>query len=177
MSIQTNSLGVETVHYGFLNHEVFEELDFKTFSMGEPADVTICEFEDGSLLTARLNEKMINWSLEDLEQFPGTVQEKFSADLINCANHSNIHSMNQELEKIENSAEETPNLRQGLAKLPMIKCGEGGNIVPKTRVGPGKRLSRGKQPFMVSNPQFQPSGSRASNGQRQKAVWRSHGSW
>lgn len=39
-------------------------------------------------------------------------------------------------EKIENSTEETPNLRQGLAKLPMIKCSEGGNVVPRTRVGP-----------------------------------------
>lgn len=100
MSIQTDALGAETTHYGFLDHRVLEELDFEIFSMGEPAEVTICEFEDGSLSTARLNEGMIKWSLEDLQPFPGTVQEKFSADLINCANHSNIHSMNQELEKI-----------------------------------------------------------------------------
>lgn len=100
MSIQTNNLGAETRHYGFLDHEIFEELEFKTFSMGEPADVTICEFKDGSLLTAQLNEEMINWNLEHLKQFPGTVKEKFSADLINCANHSNIRTMNRELEDI-----------------------------------------------------------------------------
>lgn len=38
--------------------------------------------------------------------------------------------------RMSKSSRETPNLRQGLAKLPMIKCGEGGNVVPGTRVGP-----------------------------------------
>lgn len=106
MSIQADALGAETAHYGFLDHEVFQKLEFETCSMGEPADVTICEFDDGSLLTARITEELRHWSLDELREF-GNLEEILSAELLNCANHSNIKSMTQELEKI---AELEPNI-------------------------------------------------------------------
>jgi hypothetical protein len=99
MSAQCSALGLETSHYGFLDHKVFEQIDFKIYSMGSPAEVTIAEFDNGSLLIAEHNPELIEWELEDLREF-GDLDEILSADIVCCANWATVKSMNSELEKI-----------------------------------------------------------------------------
>jgi hypothetical protein len=99
MSAQHSALGLETSHYGFLDHKVFEQIDFKIYSMGSPAEVTIAEFDNGSLLIAEHNPELIEWELEDLREF-GDLDEILSADIVCCANWATVKSMNSELEKI-----------------------------------------------------------------------------
>lgn len=100
MSIQCNKLGLDTTHYGFLDHELLEDLDFETYSMGEPAQVTIGEFEHGSILLAHENKDLVNWSLKSMKQFSGDLAEMVSADVVCCANWISLHHMNKELKDL-----------------------------------------------------------------------------
>ncbi|MFQ3308354.1 MAG: sugar/nucleoside kinase (ribokinase family) [Candidatus Nanohaloarchaea archaeon] len=100
MSMQCNSLGLDTAHYGFLDHELLENLDFETYSMGEPAQVTIGEFEQGSILLAHENKELVDWSLESMKQFSGDIAELISADVVGCANWIGLRHMNEELKEI-----------------------------------------------------------------------------
>ncbi|MFB6192843.1 MAG: hypothetical protein ABEK00_01195, partial [Candidatus Nanohaloarchaea archaeon] len=69
MSIQSSKLGVETRHFGFMDNEVFLPDRFRELLDGGPAEVSICEFEDGSLVLARQSRQLVEWELEDLEEF------------------------------------------------------------------------------------------------------------
>jgi sugar/nucleoside kinase (ribokinase family) len=100
MSIQCNSLGLDTTHYGFLDHELLENLDFETYSMGEPAQVTIGEFEHGSILLAHENKELVDWNLDSMKQFPGDLSGMLSADVVCCANWISLRHMNEELKEI-----------------------------------------------------------------------------
>ncbi|MFQ3275189.1 MAG: hypothetical protein ACI9LV_000291 [Candidatus Nanohaloarchaea archaeon] len=99
MSLQCDSLGLETAHYGYLNNSIFNHTGFQTYSMGTPADVTIAEFENGSLLLSEETPELTEWKLEDLKKF-NKLEEVLSADVICCANWTSIHHMTSELEKI-----------------------------------------------------------------------------
>lgn len=96
MSIQCHNLGLSTTHYGFMDSPVFENLDFDYFSMGSPAELTICEFDDGSLLLAKENEELANWNFEMMEDI-ADLPDDLSADVICCANWISLHHMNEEL--------------------------------------------------------------------------------
>ena len=99
MSIQAHSLGLETEHYGFLDDPIFNDLEFDNFSMGSPAEVTVCEFNEGSVLFAVENEKLVGWSFEEMEDV-AELPEALNADVVCCANWISLHHMNEELKDL-----------------------------------------------------------------------------
>lgn len=100
MSMQCHKLGLETSHYGFLDHERFEDLGFETCSMGKPAQVTVAEFDNGSILLAHESNDLVEWSFESMKEFRGEVSDMISTDVVCCANWISLPHMNEELEKL-----------------------------------------------------------------------------
>ncbi len=100
MSIQCHKLGVKTTHYGFLEHELLDDLEFETYSMGEPAKVTVAEFDHGSILLAQESKELVDWSFESMKDFPGGISEMISADVVCCANWISLHHMSQALKEL-----------------------------------------------------------------------------
>lgn len=101
MALQGQSLGLDIKLYGHLDHSVLTGLGMETESMGEPARVTICSFDDGELVLVHESQDILNWSLDEL----GTGEElkrQLSADLICCANWASIPGMTDDLEVFRN---------------------------------------------------------------------------
>lgn len=99
MASQSSGLGLETRFFGHADDRVFDQLGFEINSLGAPAEVTVCEFDDGDVLFAKESQELLNWKLEDLSD-DEALENILSQDLICCANWASIPSMKEELNRI-----------------------------------------------------------------------------
>ncbi|WP_255149689.1 hypothetical protein [Halorarius halobius] len=89
MAVQSHALGADTCLYGHCDHSVFA-FPFETVSLGEPAWVTICDFEDGDLLLA---EESVALQACDDETLRAAGAFEESPDAVCLANWSSVHGV------------------------------------------------------------------------------------
>lgn len=84
---QVHALGAKTTLVGHLDHPIFEGLSFRTYSMGEPAEIHVYELADGVTMFAAESTDIATWTFE---RFTSTVgpdaASLFAADVLLWAN-------------------------------------------------------------------------------------------
>lgn len=64
---QAHALGDDVTLFGHLDHPLLD-LPFETFSMGEPAEVTVCSFDRTDLMLSHGSPAIDDWSFADLHE-------------------------------------------------------------------------------------------------------------
>jgi sugar/nucleoside kinase (ribokinase family) len=64
---QAHALGDEVTLFGHLDHPLLS-FPFETYSMGEPAEVTVCSFDRTDLMFSRTSPSIDGWSFADLHE-------------------------------------------------------------------------------------------------------------
>jgi len=96
---QAAALGADTALAGHLDHELFSYLSCSTYSMGEPATVSVFELEDGDVMFAAESHDIEAWTLEDLLDV--VPEEFFHADAAFGGNWVSIPAMTGALESLD----------------------------------------------------------------------------
>ncbi len=71
MAIQVHALGGHAELYGHLDDPLFEDLPFRTVSMGDPAAVSVLELGDDGLLFATESDEIRDWTADELRTAMG----------------------------------------------------------------------------------------------------------
>lgn len=100
MGLQASKLGADTRIIGHLDSPVFDQVDAEKISLGEPAKVNICAFDDGDIIFARETQDILRWDIDRLESKVDDAEEALTADLVCCANWASIPRMQEQLEKM-----------------------------------------------------------------------------
>jgi len=72
--------------YGHLDHPVFDDLAADAVSMGDPAEVSVLEFDDGDVLLVEDSADVASWTLADLRAAAPDFDATVSADAVCCVN-------------------------------------------------------------------------------------------
>jgi sugar/nucleoside kinase (ribokinase family) len=75
---QVHALGGDVALFGHLDDPVFD-LPFETYSMGEPAAVTVLRFDREDLMLSRASQAIDRWSFETLLSLDAPVRERIEA--------------------------------------------------------------------------------------------------
>ncbi|MFB6094491.1 MAG: PfkB family carbohydrate kinase [Halanaeroarchaeum sp.] len=68
---QLSALGAETTVIGHLDHPQFESLSFRTYSMGDPAEIHVYELADGVTMFATESTDIETWTVDRLHETVG----------------------------------------------------------------------------------------------------------
>ncbi|MFW5924066.1 MAG: PfkB family carbohydrate kinase [Halanaeroarchaeum sp.] len=80
---QLHELGAETVLIGHLDHPIFEALPFRTYSMGDPAEIHVYELEDGVIMFAGESTDIETWTFDRVRQTVGpNLDTLFAGDAV-----------------------------------------------------------------------------------------------
>jgi sugar/nucleoside kinase (ribokinase family) len=91
---QADVLGADVTCFGYLDDAAFDETPFETVSMGRPADLTVCEFDDGDVVLQETSGDRDGWTLETLRDAAGDgFREALTADAVVCANWASFDGM------------------------------------------------------------------------------------
>jgi len=94
MALQADALGDDVTLVGNLDHPVLADLSFETVSMGEPARVSVYEFDEGDVLMAEPAAAVDDWALADLRTAAGEAFPAFrSADVVFCTNWTSFDAL------------------------------------------------------------------------------------
>lgn len=94
---QAAALGDDATVYGHLDHPVFDELAADAVSMGEPAAVSVLEFDDGDVLLVENSADAASWTLADLHAAAPDFDAAVTADAVCCANWASFPAMTDAL--------------------------------------------------------------------------------
>jgi len=86
MAQQADALEESVVCFGHLDDPTFEDLAFDTVSMGRPARVSICEFDDEDVLFSTESPDIVNWTAADVVASDAGADTLLGADAVCCAN-------------------------------------------------------------------------------------------
>ncbi|MGM0398705.1 MAG: PfkB family carbohydrate kinase [Halobacteriota archaeon] len=80
---QVHELGASTTLVGHLDHPIFDGLSFRTYSMGEPAEIHVYELSDGVTMFAAESTDISTWTFERFTSTVGPDAESlFAADAV-----------------------------------------------------------------------------------------------
>jgi sugar/nucleoside kinase (ribokinase family) len=78
---QLHELGANTILIGHLDHPIFESLPFRTYSMGDPAEIHVYELEDGVIMFAGESTDIETWTFDRVRRTVGPdVDSMFAGD-------------------------------------------------------------------------------------------------
>lgn len=98
LAAQSARLGDDATLVGHLDHPVFEAFPADAVSMGEPATVSIHEFDDGDVLTVETSGEITSWSFEDLRAALGDgFADGLSVDAACCVNWTSVDALPEAL--------------------------------------------------------------------------------
>jgi sugar/nucleoside kinase (ribokinase family) len=102
---QAHALGATTTLFGHLDHPVLD-LPFETFSMGAPAEVTVCRFDRTVLMLSRESAALAEWSFDRL---PGVFPDRLAdADAVCMANWVGVGGMTEAIRDLAAPAPACP---------------------------------------------------------------------
>ena len=98
---QAHALDAEVTLVGLLDDPLFDELPFRTASIGTPSSVTVYEFDDGDLLMADPSPATDDWTLDALADALGDrFEAAMGADALFCGNWISFDGMTAALENL-----------------------------------------------------------------------------
>lgn len=89
---QAHDLGADVTCYGHLDHPVHADLPFEAVSMGEPATVSVVEFDDGDVMLVEPSADILDWSLAELRAV-APLADVLAVDAVCCANWLSLPGM------------------------------------------------------------------------------------
>lgn len=104
MAIQAAALGEDVSLFGHLDDPVFDDLEFETASMGEPATMSIYSFADDEILFSNDSEDVREWSLADLRAVSDDPHTALMADAICCGNWVSVEGLTDALSDLASLA-------------------------------------------------------------------------
>ncbi|MFC7166332.1 PfkB family carbohydrate kinase [Halospeciosus flavus] len=96
---QAHALGDDVTLLGHLDDPVLDELDVEGFSMGEPADVRIYEFEDGAVMMTDESPDIQTWTLDELRAVV-SLDYFAAADAVVWTNWASVNNTTEALEAL-----------------------------------------------------------------------------
>ncbi|MFC7156699.1 PfkB family carbohydrate kinase [Halomarina halobia] len=96
MAVQAHALSDDVTLYGHLDHPTLSAFPFATVSMGDPARVSVCEFEEGDVVLSEESRDLADWTFEDLRAV-ADLDGAFGADVVCCGNWVSIPGMDDAL--------------------------------------------------------------------------------
>ncbi|ALG82076.1 PfkB family carbohydrate kinase [Halanaeroarchaeum sulfurireducens] len=80
---QLHELGAETTLIGHLDHSIFDSIPFRTYSMGDPAEIHVYELADGVMMFAAESTDIETWTFDRVETALGpNLESAFGADAV-----------------------------------------------------------------------------------------------
>ena len=80
---QLHELGAETTLIGHLDHPIFDSLPFRTYSMGEPAEIHVYELADGVMMFAAESTDIETWTFDRVANALGpNLEPSFATDAV-----------------------------------------------------------------------------------------------
>jgi sugar/nucleoside kinase (ribokinase family) len=86
MAQQADALGERTTCYGHLDDPTFEAVGFEAVSMGRPARVSICEFDEEDVVFSTESPDIVDWTAADVVATDPGVDPLLGANAVCCAN-------------------------------------------------------------------------------------------
>lgn len=97
---QAHALGSEVTLFGHLDDPVFD-LPFETYSMGDPAAVTVLRFDREDLMLSRASAAIEDWSFEDLLSLDAPVRKRIeAADAVGLANWASFDGLTDGIQEL-----------------------------------------------------------------------------
>jgi sugar/nucleoside kinase (ribokinase family) len=97
-AIQADALGAGTWLAGHPDHGVFDDLPFRTASMGDPAAVTVFELQGGDVMFVAESADIREWTFEDLTA--AVPDDFFAADAVCAGNWVSVPRMPEALRQV-----------------------------------------------------------------------------
>lgn len=80
---QLHELGADTTLIGHLDHPIFESLPFRTYSMGDPAEIHVYELEDGVIMFAGESTDIETWTFDRVRRTVGpNIDSMFAVEAV-----------------------------------------------------------------------------------------------
>ena len=91
---QADVLGADATCYGYLDDSAFDQTPFASASMGRPARMTVCEFDDGDVVLQEASGDRDDWTLDALRDAAGgEFRDALTADAVVCAGWASFDGM------------------------------------------------------------------------------------
>jgi sugar/nucleoside kinase (ribokinase family) len=91
---QADVLGADVTCFGYLDDAAFDVTPFESVSMGRPAHLTVCEFDDGDVVLQERSGDRDGWTLDALRDAAGDAfRDALTADAVVCANWASFDGM------------------------------------------------------------------------------------
>jgi sugar/nucleoside kinase (ribokinase family) len=93
MAQQAAALDERVTCYGHLDDPTFDDLGFDAVSMGRPAQVSICEFDDEDVVFSTESPDIVDWTAADVVATDPGPEPLLGADAVCCGNWVSFPNM------------------------------------------------------------------------------------